>query len=496
MLKHIEKHYVKKVNSGRQIGLLTQMLSYVLECDNQTVFDPAVGAGAFLLAAKRRAMSQNWGVHLAGREIDQKVLLEATKRGLTTSDLANIELSDFLLTPPSQKFEAIVANPPYIRHHRLSMEMKVYLRNLALDYLGFTLDGRSGLHNYFLLVALHCLAPEGKLAFVMPADTCESVSAKRFWAWIVSRYQLDAVITFNKDASPFPNVDINPIIFLIRNKSPQKRFFWVQCISQTVALQIWIANRFETLHDDLKIYQRTVSDAVEIGLSRNPTQSKQQDNILFKEFFTVRRGVATGANDFFFLTLDQIRTLNLPENYFRLAVGRTRDIEGNILDEQTIRLLHSKGRPSWLLQLDGNSIESFPDTLQKYLYFGESLKIHQRPLIAQRSPWYKMEIRHPPPFLFAYLGRRNTRFIRNLAQAIPLTSFLCVYPNPTLSPEAVEKLWLVLQHPQVLNGLALVGKSYGSGAIKVEPRALELLPIPTKILDMVGLQFTYQKPLF
>ncbi len=476
--------------------LADAMLSYVLERDKQTVFDPAVGAGAFLLAAKRRAISQNWSVHLAGREIDQKVLLEATEAGLTPSDIANVKLSDFLLNPPSQKFEAIVANPPYIRHHRLSVEMKAYLRRLALDYLGFTLDGRSGLHNYFLLVALHCLAPEGKLAFIMPADTCESISSKRFWSWIVSRYQLDAVITFDKDASPFSKVDINPLIFLIRNKLPQKRFFWVQCMSQNIALQTWITNRFETLHSDLKIYQRTISDAVEIGLSRNPTQSERQDSVPFKEFFTVKRGVATGANDFFFLTLDQIRTLDLPENYFRLAVGRTRDIEGSVLDEQTIHSLHSKGRPSWLLQLDGKPIDSFPDTLQEYLHFGESLKIHQRPLITQRSPWYKMEIRHPPPFLFAYLGRRNARFIRNLVQAIPLTSFLCVYPKPNLSQETIEKLWRVLQHPQVLSGLSLVGKSYGGGAIKVEPRSLELLPIPTKVLDAVGLHPTHQIPLF
>ena len=35
--------------------------------------------------------------------------------------------------------------------------------------------------------------------------------------------------------------------------------------------------------------------------------------------------------------------------------------------------------------------------------------------------------------------------------------------------------------------LRLVGKSYGAGAIKVEPRALESLPIPNHLVKKYGL---------
>ena len=52
----------------------------------------------------------------------------------------------------------------------------------------------------------------------------------------------------------------------------------------------------------------------------------------------------------------------------------------------------------------------------------------------------------------------------------------------------VEKLWEVLQHPKTIANLSLVGKSYGSGAIKVEPRALERLPLPSDVLSKVGLE--------
>jgi hypothetical protein len=125
-------------------------------------------------------------------------------------------------------------------------------------------------------------------------------------------------------------------------------------------------------------------------------------------------------------------------------------------------------------------MKDFPPTVQNYLLRGEEIGLHRKPLIATRRPWYKMETRNAPPFLFAYLGRRSARFIRNTARVIPLTGFLCVYPNQD-DNESIEKLWQVLRQPEVVFNLSIVGKSYGDGAIKVEPRALEKLPLPSAI---------------
>ncbi len=69
---------------------------------------------------------------------------------------------------------------------------------------------------------------------------------------------------------------------------------------------------------------------------------------------------------------------------------------------------------------------------------------------------------------------------------MPLTGFLCVYPHRT-DETCISRLWKVLRHPKTLANLCLVGKSYGAGAIKVEPRALERLPIPKPVADAIGL---------
>ena len=50
-----------------------------------------------------------------------------------------------------------------------------------------------------------------------------------------------------------------------------------------------------------------------------------------------------------------------------------------------------------------------------------------------------------------------------------------------------EKLIELLNHKDVLKNLFLVGKSYGSDAVKVEPRAIERLPIPEYVANQFGM---------
>ena len=181
------------------------------------------------------------------------------------------------------------------------------------------------------------------------------------------------------------------------------------------------------------------------------------------------------------MTRQQASALHLPEEFLVPAIGRTRDVPGDTVTDELLRQLDNQGRPTLLFCPDGRPLQDFPQPVRAYLQSGQERGLSKKTLIATRNPWYKMEFRTPPPLLFSYLGRRNTRFIRNLAGVVPLTCLLCVYPHRTDQP-SVDALWQVLRHRDTVANLALVGKSYGGGAIKVEPRALERLPIPGSVL--------------
>lgn len=462
------------------------MVAYVLSGGSPHVFDPAVGSGAFFRAAK--AVGQRIGRHveLLGTEVFAEALAEARERGLSSDDLANVRITDFVRNPPDGPFTGIVANPPYIRHHRLPADLKVFLKALTTRLIGRPLDGRAGLHVFFLIRALERLGPGGRLAFILPADIAEGVFAPTLWGWVGRHYRLDAVVTFDRDAAPFPGVDTNALVFLVARAAPQATFLWARCHERGAAFSDWALGGLRHQAAGMTLTLRNVKEALRTGLSRPPSNTPR-DALVLRDFAKVLRGIATGANDFFFLTRDRAAELGIPAEFLVPAVGRTRDIAGDTIAPERLTELDAAGRPTLLFSPDGRMIESFPPSVREYLKHGEALGLPTRALIASRRPWYKMETRTPPPYLFAYLGRRHARFIRNTAQVVPLTGFLCVYPR-SQEPRGIEALWRVLSHPDTVANLPLVGKSYGGGAIKVEPRALESLFLPPHVMAEAGLE--------
>jgi len=462
------------------------MVAYVLVNGSSHIFDPAVGGGVFFRAAKKWGHAHQKAITLLGCEVDPTVVEEALASGLTSKDLAEIDLTDFVRTPPPGPYKAIVANPPYIRHHRLCAETKRYLREFTLRLLGKPLDGRSGYHIFFLLQALRLLDRCGRLAFIIPADSFEGIFSTPLWRWITDAYRLDAVITFPADATPFPGVDTNPVVVLIRRETPTTQYLWVRCKRRrTRELHDWITGDLRDHREDVQVIAQDIEVGLRWGLAREPVPA-QETAMTLGNFAVVMRGIASGANEFFFLTRDRARELQIPDDFLKRAVGRTRDVTTDIFDEQTLKHLEKKDRPTFLFCPDSRPLAEFPSPVQAYLQEAERQGLPQRPLIQQRRPWYKMETRTPPPILFAYLGRRNSRFIRNLAGVVPLTGFLCVYPRRA-DREFVDRLWSALSDAAVINNLVRVGKTYGDGAIKVEPRALERLPLPEEVVRKYGL---------
>ncbi len=462
------------------------MAGWVTQDRPEVLFDPAVGPGTFFAAARETGFAGE----LDGFELHSNAFADGWKFGLKPDDFCHVQIADFIGTSLPEKFPAIVSNPPYIRHHRLTQVQKLELKQLALNHLGFSLDGRVGLHVFFLLKCLAHLAPGGRLAFLLPADVCEGISSSIFWNRICQQYRLVAAMTFADEAAPFPTVDTNAMVFLFTKEKPLEDFLWLRvCERDGEAISAALDGRKPS--SAVSLHHRKLAEALKTGLSR-PPRAHNNFGTPLSYFARVVRGIATGDNDFFFLTRKQLRSHDLPEKYFRRAIGRTRDCPGDCLTKTDMDRLEAAGRATWLLNLTGEADEKPPQQLQAYLRSGERAGLPEKSLIKTRRPWYKMEKRTPPPILFAYLGRRDCRFILNEASVVPLTGFLCIYPWDT-TEAGVKKLWRAFNHPDTLANLSLVSKSYGGGALKTEPRQLDQLEIPQSVLDEVGL--TSLKPI-
>lgn len=462
------------------------MVRYALS-GGDGIFDPAVGPGAFARALKSVAPRLKLKNSFRGCEIDPVVLERCVENGLVKEEFSSVELRDFLTVDELQSPVGIVANPPYIRHHRISAEEKARLQAIASRNLGHKIDGRAGVHVFFLLHALTLLAPSKRLAFIVPADVAEGVFATSLWQWILSKYRLDAVVRFAHKATPFPGVDTNPLVLFIENSAPRTHFLQATCgEAEAPDLDEWVAAGMPLAgFQQLSPKSVPVEGASLRGVGRDLAASGFE-SVPLSSFARTLRGIATGANDFFFMTSERVRELGIPLSFFIRAVGRTRDVDCDQLDSATLASLDSEGKPTYLLSIEDRTKANLPESLVSYLEEGEMLELDRRALISQRNPWFRMEQRRPPEFLFAYLGRRNARFIKNSSGAVPLTGFLCVYPLLE-DKDFKEALWLALCDERTVSQLVVVGKTYGGGAIKVEPRALANLPIPMEVVRESGL---------
>lgn len=368
-------------------GELLTFLSQILTGNTDISVILATGNGAFYDALK--ATYPDKRISYYGTDIDPEVLKSESYKDQSN---CKVEIKDFILESHCEKYHSIVANPPYVRHHRITKELKQKFAEMGDEILGFRLDGRAGLHIFFLLKALQLLEKNGKLAFIMPADTCEGIFANKLWEWILKRFRLEALITFTPEATPFPNVDTNAVVLLIKNIEPQKEFLWVrstEAYSEDLKSFVKTGLKIQD-YKTLQIVNRELEEGIKTGISR------EQSNTIFKytlkDFAIILRGIATGANEFFTLTKSQIDELGISDKYVKRVVGRTGDVNGSLVTHEDLTKLDKSGRPTFLISLESEKLEDLPKSLKSYIAFGEQQDYHKRALIKTRNPWYKMEI--------------------------------------------------------------------------------------------------------
>jgi len=135
----------------------------------QRVVDPGTGSARFLLEAARRFPR----AVLIGIDIDPLAALVA-RANLAATGLhirSRIEVGDYRMArlSPIEGKTLFVGNPPYVRHHLLTTESKAWLIAEA-SRRGLTASQLAGLHVHFFLATVQLGQPGDYGAFVTAAE--------------------------------------------------------------------------------------------------------------------------------------------------------------------------------------------------------------------------------------------------------------------------------------------------------------------------------------
>jgi hypothetical protein len=209
------------------------------------------------------------------------------------------------------------------------------------------------------------------------------------------------------------------------------------------------------------------------------------------QLLTIKRGIATGHNEFFCLTEEEAAQWNLPDECLRPVITGARDLPTCILRADDFAMLRKSGRPTWLFYWPLEwTIEDAPENVRRYLAHGEQMQVHQRYICKHRKPWFVGERRAPADVLFTLFNRENPRFVLNEAQVLIVNVLHGLSTTLSLSrePERLKALLAWLNSDAGREGLRQAGRVYG-GMLKAEPGELSRMRVPdVRRLDLVTIQ--------
>lgn len=460
--------------------------------------DPAIGTGS-LYSALLKVFSIEQIESAIGYEIDQNYASVTLRLWANTPLKLNI--ADFTEVYPSEeenfRFNLLICNPPYVRHHHLSLEKKKALKELGIKAAGIELNGLAGLYCYFLLAAHKWMSQNGLACWLIPSEFMDVNYGGKVKDYLLNRVNLIRIHRFDSIDLQFDGVLVSTSVVWFRNIEPTHEhsveFTSGGSINNPIVSK---AISSQSLKKIIKWSKVAISDAQKI-------QTKSE--VKLSDLFEIKRGVATGANNFFILTPEQSDQLSIPLKLLTPILPSPRhlsedevfaDEQGNPGFKHKLFLLTCKLQPEEL-RINYPSVWS-------YLEQGINAGIPERYLCKHRSLWYLQESRQPTPFLCTYMGRYQSkngkpfRFILNHSRAIAPNVYLMMYPKQDLAtllatnPELLKLVWKALNSIP-MQSLVHEGRVYGDGLHKLEPR--ELANAPADILMEVIKNYTDYHPL-
>jgi adenine-specific DNA-methyltransferase len=467
-------------------GLARDMLGYGCDLVDGPIrfLDPAFGTGAFYSALHAAAPASRIQRCL-GFEIDPHYAEPALR--LWQGSRLELRIQDFTrATPPAHagdKANLLICNPPYVRHHHLSAEQKGRMQALVSARLGARPSGLSGLYCYFLWLADAWLAPGGVAGWLVPGEWMDVNYGALLKRYLSTQVSLIRVHRFEPHDIQFGDALVSSTIIWFKKRfpSPEDRIEFSRGGALLAPGQITHVSN-QALRDTSK-WSRPRATPREPGTGQQASGAPTLGRIV-----SIKRGIATGANQFFVLSPDEIDRYDIPRQFLCPILPGPR-----YLDRDEI-LAHGDGDPDiarkrYLISaaLPESVIQSDHPRLWRYLQRGVEQGIPQRYLCRHRAPWYAQEHRPPAPLLCTYMGRhsdrgRPFRFILNWSAATAANVYLLLYPRPALAramacePTLLPRVWSALNRLPV-DMLLQQGRVYGGGLYKLEPRELARLPL-------------------
>lgn len=440
------------------------MVDWITAVSPRSVLDPAVGTGVLLDICQQRSVGQRF----TGYDVDPLVLELAEDR-LETTELRR---QDFLSGDWDERFDAIIANPPYIVHREHDVDPKI--ADLIAHRSGHRISRQSNLYVYFVIKICEQLAHGGRAAIVIPAEWMSANYGQPLKAYLLDKGLLHGLITIDYAGHAFAdNMATASILLIEKGKSPPELLQ-----SHYVPDGVASASLAALEQNPVVVHQILPAELLRSSkkwgaLLFQPAEKRAEGSVKLSDLVTTKRGIATGANRFFLMSREEAHQHSLDTARMDRCVGKTAQVAGISFTDADFERLADAGQACFLFNPKGDLTPAEAAYIKRGDLQGIPLKHGPR----TKRVWYTAEVRKPAPIWASVFGRGRMRFVYNAAGVKALTCFHGLYPRD-LDPTQTRALAALLGSDAMQRAIAEHVRRFAGGLMKLEPRDILDIDVP------------------
>lgn len=459
---------------------ITQFIAkWAIRTADDMVFEPSAGDAAFLVDAIDRlgklAQGKSRLPSVHGVEIHESSARLARKRVKEAGGTAQIWQCDFFTLEPNPVYDVVIGNPPYIRYQDFVGEARTRSRQAALRG-GVSLTGLASSWAAFTVHSAMFLKQGGRLGFVLPAELLSVNYAAPVRRFLFNRFRQVQLVLF--DEQVFPEAEADVVLLLADG------YLEGPAHSATIR-QARNAAELESLGDG-QVWTPADPAAKWTSSLIDPQATEPLHKLLQRELFVnleswgdTTLGIVTGNNKYFTLSPQRAKELGLRRNeLLRLSPPGSSHLRGLSLSEAMLNRLGEQGHATSLFYPGDRPSAA----AAAYIADGHRTGVDTAYKCRVRKVWHKVPLVGVADLFLTCMNADTPRLTANDAGALHLNSVHGIYLKGEYRELGCELLPLASLNSVTLLHAELVGRTYGGGILKIEPKEADVWAMPSPAL--------------
>lgn len=436
-------------------GMLAE---WVVQTGNERLLEPSVGDGALVAAAieRRRELRGARGeLRFVACDINPAAI-EAME--IRLPDTCEARAVDFLQLDPAStgRFTSVLANPPFTRNHAIEPARREILRRR------FGVTGAAGLWVHFLIHSMDFLAPQGRLAAIVPA------------AALFTNYGRAAI---ERVCGRFAHVEIRQIV---------DKPLWINGAEERGA--VILASGYGIGSAPIPTPSRWRTDGRQEAATQ-PAALPAFDALAaiarpLSDLATLAIGAVTGCNAIFLLSEEERLSFDICLTDLVPIASRARQLPGLMVTCGDLLDCAVAGEKTWLLA--PRDLSSRGNGVRRRLAQISRSKRVKTVWLNKRDPWWQVDAGTPCDAVYTYMNDLGPRLI--LADdGVRCTNTLHrVTFGAGIDHQAQIAASLSMLSTFGQLAAERIGRSYGGGLLKFElmdARRMPILPAGAQPLE-------------